>query len=148
MKQLLKKLLGHSLIRYLFVACFIVVLELIIFQLIYLLDRNYVLGTAFSFAVAVVLNWALSRKLVFGASEHSKLREFIYVSMVSIVGLSIQLLAVWLCVNKLNLYPLLGKIISILTSFFWNYWFRAHFIFDKSIKTDDQTVVERIDSLY
>jgi len=131
MKQILQKLLNHSLIRYLFVACFIVVIELIIFQLVYIINQNYVIGTVISFAVAVVLNWALSRKVVFGASEHSVLREFVYVAIVSIVGLGIQLAAVWFCVQQIHLYPLLGKIISILTSFFWNYWFRAHFIFDK-----------------
>jgi putative flippase GtrA len=129
-QHLAMKLINHSLVRYFAVASFVVVLELIIFQLVYILDKNYVVGTIISFAFAVVLNWALSRKVVFGASQHSLFREFTYVSLVSIVGLGIQLLAVYLCVNYLHLYPLLGKIISIATSFFWNYWFRAHFIFD------------------
>jgi putative flippase GtrA len=145
-RKLLRTLLSHSLIRYLAVACFIVVIELIVFQLVYILTPNYVLGTVISFAVAVVLNWALSRKVVFGASQHSMIREFTYVSIVSIVGLGIQLAAVWFCVDKLHMYPLLGKILSILTSFFWNYWFRAHFIFDKTAKQDEEAVAERIDS--
>jgi|GEM_PF-764853 len=145
-RKLAKKLIGHSLVRYLAVACFIVVLELIIFQVVYIINKNYVIGTVVSFAFAVVLNWALSRKVVFGASSHHPAKEFLYVSIVSIVGLGIQLLAVYICVQTLNLYPLLGKIISILTSFFWNYWFRSRFIFDQKTSATAKETIERIDS--
>lgn len=137
-----KKIASHSLIRYFLVACVIVVLELIIFQLVYLADKNYIIATVVSFAVAVILNWILSRKVVFGASSHSKFKEFYLVAIASVAGLGIQMLVVWACVSKAGIYPLVGKALSIITSFFWNYWFRSHFIFDKT--TPDP--VDRVDS--
>jgi putative flippase GtrA len=146
MRQLVQKLASHSLVRYFFVASFIVAIELVIFQILYWMGTNYVIGTTVSFAVAVVLNWALSRKVVFGASQHSMAKEFVAVSLVSIIGLGIQLLVVYACINKAHLYPLLGKIISILTSFFWNYWCRAHFIFGTSAKPSIEETIERIDT--
>jgi len=135
--------LNRSIVRYFAVACLIVGIELIIFQVVYVINQNYVLGTIISFVFAVVLNWALSRRLVFGASSHSVAREFIYVSIVSIIGLAIQLTAVYLCVQRLHFYPLIGKVLSILTSFFWNYWFRAHFIFN----TPKQDIGDKIEEI-
>lgn len=130
--SLVKKLIAHPLIRYLAIATGIVILELFAFQLFYIWWGGYVLPTTLSFAIAVVINWALSRKVVFGASKHHPAKEFAYVAIVSIVGLGIQLFVVDVCVNKFHLYPLLAKILSIFASFFWNYWFRAHFIFKQS----------------
>jgi len=142
---MLEKLYHHPLIRYLAIASVIVVGELIVFQWVNDWLHNYVIATIVSFALAVVVNWFLSRKVVFGASAHHPAKEFFYVSLVSIVGLGIQLLAVFVCVQYIHLLPLLGKVISIFTSFFWNYWFRAHFIFDKSAASDEEKI-ERIDT--
>ena len=148
MSGIIKKLYHHSLVRYLFIATGIVIVELIVFQLLYVLmnSNNYVVPTVLSFALAVVINWFLSRKVVFGASHHHPAKEFFYVSIASIVGLGIQLFVVYLCVQKLSIYPLLGKIISIGASFFWNYWFRARFIFRGQPPTTHDEVIERVDS--
>jgi putative flippase GtrA len=117
-------------IRYLGVAVFVVGVELVTFQLVYLLlGHNYVAATILSFALAVVLNWILGRKVVFGKSQHHPAKEFTMVLVASIVGLGIQLGVVALSVQVVGLYPLIGKILSIMFSFFWNYWFRAAFIY-------------------
>jgi putative flippase GtrA len=146
---MLSKLYHHQVVRYLAMASCIVVVELIVFQWIYDWHRNYVLATILSFLLAVVINWFLSRKIVFGASEHHPAKEFLYVALVSIGGLGIQLLVVSLCVNYAHLYPLAGKILSILISFFWNYWFRAHFVFNKRTPSNVEEEIERVDaSLY
>jgi putative flippase GtrA len=112
------------------IAVSIVFLELVFFQIIYLLSHNYVAATILSFAFAVVLNWILSRKVVFGASAHHPAKEFTMVLIASIVGVGIQLSVVFFSVEVMGLYPLIGKILSIFFSFFWNYWFRARFIFN------------------
>jgi len=124
--------ISRNLIKYLLVATVIVIIELIIFQLIYEATKHYVIATIISFLVAVVINWAASRTVVFGASHFSMKREFLLVLAVSTVGLGIQLGVGYICVNSFKLYPLLGKIGSIFISFFWNYWFREHFVFSKS----------------
>lgn len=123
---------NKRLVRYFFVACSIVFIELCIFQVIYLVSKNYVIATVISFNCAVVLNWILSRTVVFGISHHHPAKEFIMVFIASIVGLGIQLFVVYASVEILKFYPLIGKILSILFSFFWNYWFRATIIYKQS----------------
>lgn len=110
-------------------AVSIVCIELIAFQIVYLLTHNYYLATVLSFALAVVLNWIGGRMLVFGASHHHPLREFIMVLVASIVGVLIQLAVVHVSVQVLLLYPLIGKVLSVAFSFFWNYWFRSKIIY-------------------
>lgn len=142
---MLNKLYHHPLIRYLAIASGIVVVELIVFQLIEDWVHNYVIATALSFALAVVVNWFLSRKVVFGASKRHPAKEFMYVALASIVGLGIQLFIVYLCVQFVHLFPLIGKILSIFGSFFWNYWCRAHLIFGDKAPASTEEKVERID---
>ncbi|MEI7918249.1 MAG: GtrA family protein [Candidatus Saccharibacteria bacterium] len=112
-------------------AIIIVIIELITFQIIYLINNNYYLATVISFVVGVLLNWIVGRMFVFGPSTHHPAREFIMVLIASLVGVSIQVLVVTVAVNALSLYPIIGKILSIAFSFFWNYWFRAKFIYKK-----------------
>jgi putative flippase GtrA len=79
--------------------------------------------------LAVVLNWILGRKFVFGASHHHPVKEFVMVLIASIFGLLIQISVVFISVETLHLYPLIGKVLSIGFSFFWNYWFRAAIVY-------------------
>lgn len=115
--------------KYFVMAIIIVGIELVAFQIIYLFTKNYYLGTVFSFTLAVVLNWIGGRIFVFGASQHHPAREFIMILIASIVGLGIQIGVVFVSVEVLLLYPLIGKVLSICFSFFWNYWFRTKLIY-------------------
>lgn len=123
---------NKRLMKYLVMAVVIVGIELVTFQVIYITTKNYYLATIVSFLVGVVLNWIIGRLLVFGKSKHSPIREFTMVFTASIVGLFIQVGVVFVSVQLLLLYPLIGKIISIIFSFFWNYWFRAAVVYKKS----------------
>lgn len=128
---------NKSLVRYFFVALTVVSIELIAFQIIYLLSNNYVVATILSFILAVVLNWIFGRKFVFGKSQHAPAKEFTMVLIASIVGVGIQLAVVFVSVEVLKLYPLIGKILSIGFSFFWNYWFRAAVVYKKPVNEED-----------
>lgn len=128
----MKKIFANQrLMKYLLMAVTVVVIELITFQVVYLLTRNYYLSTVISFIVGVILNWVAGRLFVFGISHHHPAREFSMVLIGSLVGLGIQVFVVFLSVQLMDLYPLIGKILSIAFSFFWNYWFRATIIYKK-----------------
>ena len=129
LKKLYQK--NKRLARYLIMAVMIVGIELITFQLIYLFTSNYYLGTVVSFIIGLILNWIIGRLLIFGISHHHPTREFLMVFTASVVGLTIQVLVVFLSVQLIGLYPLVGKILSILFSFFWNYWFRVEIVYKK-----------------
>lgn len=124
-------LFNKSLWKYLISAIVIVGFELVIFQIIYLILHNYFVATTLSFIIAVVFNWLVSRYFVFSGSRFNPLKEFTLVAIASIVGLGIQLGVVYVSVEMLMLIPILGKAISICFSFFWNYWFRAKYVFVK-----------------
>ena len=137
----MKNLLKLRIFRYLGVAVSIVAIELALFQVVYLLSHNYVAATIISFVMAVVLNWILGRKVVFGASHHHPAKEFIMVLVASVIGLGIQLTVVWFSVEVVKLYPLIGKMLSIGFSFFWNYWFRAAIIYKKHVAPVEEVQV-------
>jgi len=113
-------------------ALIIVLIELAVFQVIYLIFNNYFLGTFISFGVAVLLNWIAGRMFVFGTSHHHPAKEFMMVLAASIVGVTIQIGVVYTSVQLLLLYPLAGKGLSIIFSFFWNYWFRVRIVYKYS----------------
>ena len=117
--------------RYFVMAVIIVGIELITFQIVYRITGNYYWATIISFVTGVVLNWITGRLFVFGASHHHPTREFAMVLIASVVGLGIQIFVVFLSVQLLGLYPLIGKMLSIVFSFFWNYWFRAAIVYKK-----------------
>lgn len=141
LRKLLKK--NAQVIRYLVMACCIVAVELAFFEIVYRLSDLYQLATVASFVLAVILNWIGSRKFVFSKSRFTPAKEFTLVLIASLVGLGIQLGVVYVAVEIINLYPFFGKVLSIMFSFFWNYWFRARFIFhDKPNKKETEERAE------
>jgi putative flippase GtrA len=142
----IQNLLGNQrLIRYLIMAVCIVFIELVTFQAVYLLPGHlYILATAVSFIVGVVLNWVIGRLIVFGASHHNPTKEFVMVLIASIVGLLLQMGVVTLGVSAFGLYPLFGKILSIAVSFFWNYWFRATIVYKNHKPLDIEVIEESV----
>ncbi len=133
MKDKIRQILKNErLVKYFVMAVCIVILELITFQLIYLSTSNYYAATIISFVVGVILNWIVGRLLVFGSSEHNPLKEFTMVLAASLVGVAIQVFVVYISVTILLFYPLIGKMLSIVFSFFWNYWFRATIVYKSS----------------
>lgn len=120
---------NKRLLRYFAMAVVIVAMEIALFQLLFVLGTPYLYATAISFIFAVILNWIGGRIFIFGKSKYHPFKEFSLVLIASIVGLFIQMMVVYTSVELLMLYPLFGKVISILFSFFWNYFFRAKFVY-------------------
>ena len=143
MESIRKILNNKRLMKYLAMAVVIVGIELVTFQAVYLASWNYYLATVVSFLVGVVLNWIVGRLFVFGKSKHSAPREFAMVFTASIVGVLIQVAVVFVSVQLLLLYPLVGKMLSIVFSFFWNYWFRAAVVYKTDAKAADKKPAHR-----
>lgn len=119
-----------KLVRYFVMAVIIVGLEMVVFQITYLVSSNsYQLATIVSFISGVILNWIGGRVFIFGKSQYSSSKEFTLIFVASLVGLAIQLAVVTLLVEYLTVYPFFAKAASIVFSFFWNYWFRVRFVY-------------------
>lgn len=110
-------------------AIIIVLVELITFQLTYLLMSNYLISTVVSFVVGVILNWLGGRRYIFNESKHKIHKEAGLIVVASLLGLLLQIIVVSLLVEKMVIYPLFAKAASIVLSFVWNYWFRRRFVY-------------------
>ena len=114
-------------------AIVIVGIELGSFQLLFVALHTYILATILSMAIGIILNWIGSRKLVFKHSKYSKAMEFTLIATTSLVGVIIQTSTIFVCVQFFTLIPVVGKFLAIGVTFFWNYFIRAYYIFEKPI---------------
>lgn len=75
------------------------------------LDINYLVSNFFSFTISLIINYYLSIKYVFFQSENkNKKNEFIIYFIINIVGLGLNQVIMWLCVQFFELYYLLAKV--------------------------------------
>lgn len=125
-----KSIINRKIIRYLIMAIIIVSIELILFQIVYLSTKDYYLATISSFTLGLALNWIGGRLFIFKSSKRHLLHELSMIIIASLIGLGLQLISMSLCVQILGIYPLMGKTISIVVSFTWNYGFRNKYIYN------------------
>ena len=104
----------------------------ILFILHDLLGLNLYLSNAVSFSVAVVNNYLLNSFWTFGDQEKSHGRQIVQFLIVSIVGLLLSSLLLYVFHDVFGLHYLVAKLLSILVVLFWNFtanrlWtFREH----------------------
>ena len=72
---------------------------------------NYLVSSGISFTVSVIVNYILSLKYVFKTKEdNNKFVEFLIFIILSVIGLGINQILMWLCVDKLNIFYMISKI--------------------------------------
>lgn len=119
-------------VRYFFVGGAAAALDFLVFALLTKLDHVPWFWSAFiSFTAATLLNYFLSIRFVFqsGVRFSQKHHEVLLVFLVSLIGLAINQLVLWFCIEKLGIGALIAKVIGTGTVFFWNYAARRHFVF-------------------
>ena len=121
--------LSPELWRYLSIAVLLVGSEIVIFQVMIWGNISYLIATAVSMIVAIILNWYLSRVFVFKHRPHAMHKEFLLVVIASLIGLALQLAVTAFVVEVMKAMPLIGKLIAICVTFFWNFWFRKKYVF-------------------
>jgi putative flippase GtrA len=84
------------------------------------------------FIVANVANFLLAHRWVFRApfTRAAIFASYLPVLGVSVVGLVINNLIVWLLVAQLALALLIGKVVAALAAFIWNFLARAKWIYN------------------
>lgn len=123
-------------IKYGIMAVVVVLIELVTFWVLNsALSINYLIATVLSLAAGIILNWIGSRYFVFGNSDHSIKKEFVLVLVTSLFGALLQTFTVFIMVDQLKQAPIIGKIIAIIITFFWNYFVRKQYIFKSSVLT-------------
>lgn len=72
---------------------------------------SYLVSSGISFSVSVMVNYTLSLKFVFETDkDNNKVVEFLIFIILSVVGLGINQVLMWVCVDKLHVYYMISKI--------------------------------------
>ena len=86
-----------------------------------LLGLNVLLSAAIAFSISVIVNYILSVKWVFDVNNDNKKKNFILFVVLSIVGLLLTELIMWLGTDKLKISYLIVKIVATIIVMVFNF---------------------------
>jgi putative flippase GtrA len=90
---------------------------------------NYLLSGTISFSVSVVFNYLSSRFWVFEVKENAnKVWEFMIFLILSVIGLGINQIIMYIGVDKFGIYYMLTKIIATFIVMVYNFVTRKMFM--------------------
>lgn len=101
----------------------------IMLGLIELFDMHYMPATAISFSIATIFNYFLSIKWVFtNKKEHKKTLELTVFLILSLFGLGINEIIMWICTDTFFIDYRLSKLIATAVVTVWNFISRKIFL--------------------
>lgn len=90
---------------------------------------NYLISSGISFTISVIYNYVLSIKWVFDVGENrNKTQEFVVFIVLSIIGLGLNQILMWLTVEKMGIFYMLAKIIATAVVMVYNFITRKIFL--------------------
>lgn len=78
-------------------------------------------SSVISFSVSVIFNYILSTKWVFSTKEKQTLKDFVIFVLLSVVGLGINQLIMYLGINKLHIYYMIVKLFATAIVMVYNF---------------------------
>lgn len=102
---------------------------IVLFLLKEYIGLNEIVANTISFTVSVIYNYIASVKWVFDVDEaKNKSTQFITFITFSIIGLLLNNLILWICIDKLSIYYLIGKVIATGIVMVFNFITRKMFL--------------------
>ena len=95
------------------------------------LQVNVLLASAVSFCISVVINYILSMTFVFKSKKQSKVKEFIIFVVLSIGGLCLNQLVLWIGIRFTSIYYLIVKFVAMVIVPIYNFITRKIFLESK-----------------
>jgi len=124
-KQLFFQLIRFSMVG---ITCFLVDYFLMIF-LTEATRCTYFAASAISFIVSTIINYILSMRFVFkGKEDVSRTRELLLFVFLSLVGLGLNQMIMWVTVETLSIYYMIAKILSAVIVSAYNFISRKIFM--------------------
>ena len=111
-----------------------VVATIIDYLLLYVLTEYfniyYLISSIISFSVSVIFNYIASIRWVFDVdkNKNSKIKELVVFIILSVIGLGINQLFMWLLSDKLNIYYMISKLFATVVVMCWNFITRKLFL--------------------
>lgn len=89
---------------------------------------NYLISSALSFTISLIFNYIASIKWVFNVSHKQTITDIIIFVILSVIGLGINQLIMFVSVEKLNIYYMISKLFATAVVMVWNFITRKIFI--------------------
>ena len=90
---------------------------------------NYLFSSGISFAISVIYNYILSVRWVFDVDDNgNKRKEFIIFIFLSLIGLGINQLLMWIFVSSFQIFYMLAKIFVTAIVMIYNFITRKIFL--------------------
>ena len=125
------------------VIAFIIDYGLLVF-LTEVFNINYLISATVSFTVSVIFNYLASMRFVFKHKEEMpKTLEFVIFVVLSVVGLGINDLLMWIGTDCAGISYLITKLGATFIVMVWNFVTRKIFLEDRSNKRDMNIVGEK-----
>ena len=114
---------------YLIVGSGATIVEWIVFFLLdHYLNIHYMIATSLAFVLSTFANWVLGRLIMFKSSKYTW-KELVQIYLVSIAGLLMNLMIMWIAITKLGFNNMFSKIAATGIVFFWNFIIRKLLIY-------------------
>ena len=128
-KKLLNNKLFQQIIKFGIVGGLAFIIDYGIYTLLsQLLGIYYILASIISFSISVIFNYILSIKWVFDVTKKQTTKEFIIFIVLSVIGLIINSIILYICVELFNIHDMIGKIIATIIVMVYNFITRKIFI--------------------
>lgn len=75
-----------------------------------ILGLNYLVSNCLSFIISVIVNYILSMKFVFKSVNDNKVFDFIIFIILSVVGLGLNSLIMFICTDYIGIYYMISKV--------------------------------------
>ena len=131
MEKFLKSKLFKQIVKFIFVGGTAFVIDyLVMVFLTEVFNINYLVSSVISFCVSVIYNYVMSTVWVFEVDkEKSKTQTFAMFIILSVIGLIINTIVMWLLVDGTNLMPYtIAKIIATAVVMVYNFISRKLFL--------------------
>ncbi|HEY0244690.1 MAG TPA: GtrA family protein [Mucilaginibacter sp.] len=96
--------------------------------------RNFSLSLGISFFLGVLVNFLITKYLVFSESKSSPYKQFFRFVSVAIIGFFANLGVIEIFVHSFNMYPPVARIAAALSLFFASFFVHKFFSFSLSLR--------------
>ena len=92
------------------------------------LHIHYLISSIISFTVSVIFNYILSIKWIFDVKKKQDVKDFVIFIILSVIGLGINSLIMYVMVEKFGVYYMLSIIVSTAVVMVYNFITRKIFV--------------------
>ena len=99
-----------------------------LYMLTEFLNVYYLISSIISFLLSIIVNYILSIKWVFDIKKKQSFKDVIIFTLLSAIGLLINLLVMYLSVEVFKIHYMIGKLIATFIVMIWNFATRKMFL--------------------